>query len=196
MNRTALLRLPRDQVVGTSINAVRLYATATRGGGSGGKKTTAVKTKGGRPDSGNDSLTETMRKVMYESGPTDEERLAALAKVVPSKEVHETITRAWSVIQTRKRQQHEQEMRRKYDSMRKAIDLLEKVDKTLFDKAVGGKQFDNLDQTGRDNSRLRGLVPKELRPPMELPGTKMWDHDWKAPSAEASTGGAQTKAKR
>ncbi|KAM0789002.1 hypothetical protein ACM66B_003070 [Microbotryomycetes sp. NB124-2] len=192
MVRIALLRLPRDQAIGTSVNVVRKYATATRGGGSGGKKM-VTKTKGGRPDSGSDGLTETMRKLMYESGPTDEERLTALSKVIPSQEVHETISRAWSVIQTRKRQQHEQELERKYSSMRRAIDLLEQVDKDLFEKATGGKQFENVDQTGADNSRLRGLVPRELRPPMQLPGTKMWDHDWKAPSSSSSGPNEQAK---
>lgn len=66
--------------------------------------------------------------------------------------------------------------------MRSAIDLLEQTDQSLWEKAVGGKKFQNVDQKGVEgNSRLAGLVPRELRPPMEQPGHRMWDSEWKAP---------------
>lgn len=68
--------------------------------------------------------------------------------------------------------------------MRSAIDLLEQVDPQLWEKAVGGKKFQNVDQREATDARLVGLVPRELRPPMEQPGTKMWDSEWKAPKKE------------
>lgn len=117
---------------------------------------------------------------LYESTPSDADRLAALAKVVPSPEAHETIQRAWALHQRHKREAHSAELARKYESMRKAIDLLEKTDKVLWEKAVEGKKFQNVDQSGATNARLVGLVPRELRPPMEVPGSRMWDHDWSA----------------
>lgn len=107
--------------------------------------------------------------------------MSALAKVVPSLEAHETITRAWALHNRNRRQAHDAELARKYDAMRRAIDLLEETDKTLWDKAVGGKKFQNVDQKAATNARLDGLVPRELRVPMEHPGTNMWDADWKAP---------------
>lgn len=68
--------------------------------------------------------------------------------------------------------------------MRRAIDLLEQTDKTLWEKAVGGKKFQTLDQSTTTNARLDGLVPRELRAPMEQPGSRMWDSEWKAPRKE------------
>lgn len=109
-------------------------------------------------------------------------RLAALAKVVPSEEVHETITRAWALHLRQTRESHAEELDRKYRSMRSAIDLLKETDEGLFEMATGGKKFQNVDQKMRTNARLEGLVPRELRMPMERPGTDMWDKDWKAPA--------------
>lgn len=65
--------------------------------------------------------------------------------------------------------------------MRSAIDLLEATDKDLWEKAVGGKKFQNVDQKAATDARLDGLVPREVRVPMEQPGTKMWDDEWKTP---------------
>lgn len=124
-----------------------------------------------------------MKQTLYDSDPSDEARLAALAKVVPSPEVHETITRAWQLFVRHRRQSHASELARKYTSMRSAIDLLETTDKGLWEKAVGGRKFQNVDQRAarEGNARLIGLVPRELRPPMEQPGARMWDGEWKAP---------------
>jgi large subunit ribosomal protein L40 len=70
--------------------------------------------------------------------------------------------------------------------MRKAIDLLEQTDKGLWEKAVGGKKFQNVDQSETSNARLEGIVPRELRVPMEQPGGQLWDSDWKAPATAES----------
>ena len=108
-------------------------------------------------------------------------RLAALAKVVPSEEVHETITRAWALHLRHTREAHESDLAKKYQSMRAALDHLESTDTELFELAVGGKKFQNVDQNKATNARLDGLMPREMRVPMERPGTNMWDNDWTAP---------------
>lgn len=110
-------------------------------------------------------------------------RLAALAKVVPSAEVHETISRAWSLHLRHTREAHENELANKYQAMRAALDHLEATDKELFQLAVGGKKFQNVNQSATTNARLDGLMPREMRVPMERPGTNMWDNDWTAPKA-------------
>ncbi|KAK4705739.1 large subunit ribosomal protein L40, partial [Phenoliferia sp. Uapishka_3] len=182
---TVRLALPRDQAIGTSSSAIRRYATPAKAGSGGKKKETVSRGSGrGGIDAG-DSRSDVIKKVLYESDPTDESRLAALAKVVPSLEAHETITRAWALHTRQKREDHKAELARKYDAMRNAIDLLEETDKSLWDKAVGGKKFQNVDQKAATNARLDGLVPRELRVPMEHPGTNMWDAEWKAPVAAA-----------
>lgn len=75
--------------------------------------------------------------------------------------------------------------------MRQAIDLLEDTDRKLWEKAVGGKKFQNVDQSERTNARLEGLVPREMRVPMEQPGGQLWDSDWKAPGQQKSTAGGK-----
>lgn len=119
-------------------------------------------------------------QTLFESSPSDVDRLSALAKVIPSLEAHETITRAWALHQRTHREAHALELANKYASMQRAVELLEKTDKTLFDKAVGGKKFQNVTQTG-SNSRLVGLVPRELRVAFDSPASGgMWDSNWKS----------------
>lgn len=72
-------------------------------------------------------------------------------------------------------------MARKYSSMVSAINLLESVDRDLWDKSVGGRKFQNVDQRESTGARLEGMVPREMRVPMEVPGEKMWDAEWEAP---------------
>lgn len=122
-----------------------------------------------------------LKQVLFDSDPTHEARLESLATVIPSLEAHTTITRAWALHQRHVRLAHEGEMARKYDSMVSAINLLEKVDRTLWDKSVGGKKFQNVDQRENTNARLEGMVPREMRIPVEVPGDNMWDGNWTAP---------------
>lgn len=125
-----------------------------------------------------------VQQVLFESEPSDEERLNALEKVVVSEEVHETISRAWSLHLRHERESNAAILLKKYNSMRLAIDKLETVDPVLFELAIGGKKFQNVQQANQTNARLEGIVPRELRVPMERPGTNMWDATWTAPKAE------------
>lgn len=124
------------------------------------------------------------RQTLYESDPPEEDRIAALQKVIPSAEAHETILRAWQLHRRHKREAHSAELARKYNAMRQAVDFLEETDKSLWEKAVGGKKYQNVDQSGATNARLEGLVPREMRVPTELPAGKMWDYEWKAPQQQ------------
>lgn len=107
--------------------------------------------------------------------------------MIPSAEAHETILRAWQLHRRHKREAHSAELARKYNAMRQAVDVLEETDKGLWEKAVGGKKYQNVDQSGATNARLEGLVPREMRVPTELPAGKMWDYEWKAPQQQAET---------
>ncbi|GAA5864542.1 hypothetical protein JCM1840_000537 [Sporobolomyces johnsonii] len=164
----------------------RAYAAGKSAASSGSRKKAALAagSRGGRPGEGaGDARVETIKKILYESDPADADRLAALSQVIPSAEAHETIQRAWALHQRHRREAHSAELARKYASMRAAIDLLEQTDKALWEKAVGGKKFQNVDQAGATNARLDGIVPRELRVPMEQPGGQVWDSEWKAPAA-------------
>lgn len=123
-------------------------------------------------------------QTLYETEPSEADRIAALQKVIPSPEAHETILRAWQLHRRHKREAHSAELARKYAAMRSAIDLLEETDRELWDKAVGGKKYQNVDQADATNARLDGLVPRELRAPTELPAGQMWDYEWKAPQQQ------------
>ncbi|CEQ42629.1 SPOSA6832_04468, partial [Sporobolomyces salmonicolor] len=169
--------------------ATRAYVTAKSASGSGSRKKAALASgaKGSRPGEGaGDARIETIKNLLYEPGPSDADRLAALSRVIPSAEAHETVQRAWALHQRHRRESHSAELARKYASMRAAIDLLEQTDKALWEKAVGGKKFQNVDQSNATNARLEGIVPRELRVPMEQPGGQVWDSEWKAPAAAPS----------
>ncbi|KAM0746775.1 hypothetical protein T439DRAFT_318553 [Meredithblackwellia eburnea MCA 4105] len=193
LRRISAVQLPLDQAVGTSATASiarRSYATAQASGSK--KKASESKSKGSRSMEPGDSRNEIIKKVLYESEPTQEARVSALEKVVPSLEVHETITRAWQLHRRSQRSAHSLELARKYESMRKAIDLLEKTDKGLWEMAVEGKKFQNVAQRDVGNERLDGIWPRELRVPMEKGAEVAWDEEWKAPVTEVK----EEKAKK
>ncbi|GAA5955840.1 hypothetical protein JCM21900_001732 [Sporobolomyces salmonicolor] len=184
-SRLALQLLPTP----AAPTSTRAYVTAKSASGSGSRKKAALASgaKGGRPGEGaGDPRIETIKNLLYEPGPSDADRLAALSRVIPSADAHETVQRAWALHQRHRREAHSAELARKYASMRAAVDLLEQTDKALWEKAVGGKKFQNVDQSHATNARLEGIVPRELRVPMEQPGGQVWDSEWKAPAAAPS----------
>ncbi|KWU47529.1 hypothetical protein RHOSPDRAFT_24017 [Rhodotorula sp. JG-1b] len=154
---------------------------------SGSRLKAAQQAQRGRKtvDMTGDGRVQVIKETLYESDPTEEDRIAALQKVIPSAEAHETILRAWQLHRRHKREAHSAELARKYNAMRHAVDFLEETDKSLWEKAVGGKKYQNVDQSGATNARLEGLVPREMRVPTELPAGKMWDYEWKAPQQQA-----------
>ncbi|SCV70964.1 BQ2448_3726 [Microbotryum intermedium] len=186
------LVLPTDQLIGISTRVVLTRSYATKPSSSA-KKTSSKGTAGGnrgqveQADSRIDLIRKheliltdpnDHRQTLYESSPSDQERLQALSKVVPSLEAHETITRAWALHRRNQREAHESSLRAKYASMHAALHLLKETSPELYDKATKGGKFQNIDQEGHGNDRLTGIVPRELRAPMELAGKVRWDSEW------------------
>lgn len=119
----------------------------------------------------------------------------ALKAVVYNRTVHETIERAWLLHQRHVRKQREEETSRKFESMKKAMTELEKVDRWLADEA--NRKDDPTKRTAEDlerlaklrgiakrglDVRLPGLFPRDMRIPTDTPPKGGWDHDWKAAS--------------
>lgn len=99
--------------------------------------------------------------------------------MIPSAAVHSTISRAWQLHARHARDAHAAELARKYAAMRAALDLLERESPDLFRQATQGK-LQNTSQRG-GNERLQGLVPRELRAPMETSAEGVWDGAWTRP---------------
>ena len=88
---------------------------------------------------------------------------------MPSREVHETIVRAWQLHERRKREEREAEMQARYDTMLGAIKELENTSTALFEAATKGPKFSTVRGTqGPDgkraslNGRIEGLFPRQL----------------------------------
>jgi large subunit ribosomal protein L40 len=147
-----------------------------------------------------DPVNETIRKALYppnvanKPSPTGAWRLdvaRAIQIAVPSKQAHETIERAWLLHQRHQRWRREEELDRKYECMKKAMDELEKIDTRLFSEAnrvedprQRGMAETKLAKTLRGvekkvlESRLPGLFPRELRVPTDTPARDGWKYDW------------------
>lgn len=151
-----------------------------------------------------DPQNEIIRRALYPSNIRNKETptgtwrpdvSAALQIAIPSKEAHETIERAWLLHERHTRWKRNAEAERKFASMRKAMEELEKTDPVLFKeanraedprartdaerellKSVKGAERKKLD------SRLPGLFPREMRLPTDTPPRNGWNYDWKAPN--------------
>jgi large subunit ribosomal protein L40 len=112
----------------------------------------------------------------------------ALQIAIPSKQAHETIGRAWLLYQRHQRWKREEELGKKYECMKKAMDELEKIDHRLFSEANrledprqrGVAETKNLRAVEKKvlESRLPGLFPRELRVPTDTPPRDGWKHEW------------------
>lgn len=84
-------------------------------------------------------------------------------------------------------------MARKFESMKKAMDVLRKLDLRLYmeankkdDPRVRTQEETTMLKTMKASeiraieSRLRGLFPRELRIPVDTPSRTGWKYDWKA----------------
>ncbi|KZT55432.1 putative mitochondrial aconitate hydratase [Calocera cornea HHB12733] len=117
-----------------------------------------------------------------------------LEVVIPGAEVHETITRAWMLHQRELREAREEDLRRKFECMKEALDELERVDDKLYKMAIYKPNVRKLTEEEREAMKgVRGhaarraveaknerLFPRELRLPTDTPRRDGWDHDWKA----------------
>ena len=152
-----------------------------------------------RHETGADPIKETIRKALYppnvanKPSPTGAWRLdvaRAIQIAIPSKQAHETIERAWLLYQRHQRWRRDEELGRKYECMKKAMDELEKIDPKRFSEAnrpedprQRGTAEVKLAKTLRGvekkvlESRLPGLFPRELRVPTDTPPRDGWKYD-------------------
>lgn len=153
-----------------------------------------------RRETATDTVKETIRKALYPPNlankptPTGAWRpdvARAIQIAVPSKQAHETIERAWLLYQRHQRWNREEELARKYECMKKAMDELEKIDPRLFREAnqledprqrsvAQTEMVKNLRGVQKKalESRLPGLFPRELRVPTDTPARDGWKYEW------------------
>jgi large subunit ribosomal protein L40 len=147
-----------------------------------------------------DPIKETIRKALYppnisnKPSPTGTWRpdvARAIQVAIPSKQAHETIERAWLLYQRHERWRREEELGRKYECMKKAMDELEKIDPRLFREANRpedprqrgaaevemAKNLRGVEKKALE-SRLPGLFPREMRVPTDTPSRDGWKYEW------------------
>ncbi|KAF9055884.1 hypothetical protein BJ165DRAFT_454860 [Panaeolus papilionaceus] len=153
-------------------------------------------------DTGGDPKREIIRRVLYPSnirnrsspvGTWRPDVGRALQRAIPSVQAHETIERAWLLHKRHVRQKREAETARKFEAMRKAMDVLHEIDPRLYLEA--SKKDDPRARSVEEmekmktmkaaeiramEARIRGLFPRELRIPTDTPSRTGWKYEWKA----------------
>jgi large subunit ribosomal protein L40 len=155
----------------------------------------------GRKVEGSDPKREILRRVLYPgnvrlrgASPTGAWRPdvgRALQRAIPSVQAHETIERAWLLHQRHVRKARDAELARKFERMREAMDTLLELDPELYkaanrmdDPRVRTQQEQQLTKTLKGSERramegrIRGLFPRDLRPPTDTPPRDGWKYDW------------------
>ena len=115
-----------------------------------------------------------------------------LQRAIPSVQAHETIERAWLLHKRHTRWKRNAELERKFECMHKAMGELEVVDPRSFTEANRPEDPRarsvvevELAKTLRGperravEARIRGLFPREMRPPPDTPSQTGWNYDWK-----------------
>ncbi|KAF5352670.1 hypothetical protein D9756_005836 [Leucocoprinus leucothites] len=153
-----------------------------------------------RPEAVTDPKKEIIRRALYPSNirnrasPTGTWRPdvgLAIQHAIPSVQAHNTIERAWLLHKRQIRKRREAELARKFESMRKAMEELEKIDTRLYmeanrqeDPRARSEAERQLAKTLRSSelraveARVRGLFPRELRVPTETPPPSGWNYEW------------------
>ena len=114
-----------------------------------------------------------------------------LQRAVPSVQAHETIERAWLLHKRHVRRAREAELRRKFESVRGAMETLRLVAPELY--ATANKEEDPRARSPAETellkklkgpekkaveARIRGLFPRELRMPTDTPPKNGWTYDF------------------
>jgi large subunit ribosomal protein L40 len=112
----------------------------------------------------------------------------ALSRIIQNQTVHETIERAWKL--------HLRHIR-KFNSMKRAMEELEKFDITLAKAAAKEFTPEEMSEEEREMSRevkgaqrraldarIPGMFPRDMRVPTDTPPIGGWDHAWKPPQAK------------
>lgn len=105
--------------------------------------------------------------------------------VFPGEEVHDTITRAFNVLQRAEQDARTKDLENRDLRLREALSRLEDTHFELWEKAVARPQKISTAKVGKKKAqtmRIPGLFPRDLRAPTETPRNVVWNHDWKAPT--------------
>ncbi|WWC69954.1 mitochondrial 54S ribosomal protein mL40 [Kwoniella pini CBS 10737] len=160
-----------------------------------------------------DSRSEILKQVLYpidsyspnSSSPTGtyhHDHLNRIQNVIPSKEIHETIERAFQLYQRNLRIKRKNSLKIKFNEMLKACNELELITnkendlyhRRIYEIAISeNKQSERKgdeslkNQKGKKTieqrwkeTRIKGLIPREAWIPVESRG-KGWDYDWRRP---------------
>ncbi|KAF7303019.1 hypothetical protein MKEN_01264900 [Mycena kentingensis (nom. inval.)] len=114
-----------------------------------------------------------------------------IQRAIPSVQAHDTIERAWLLHRRHLRKRREEEITRKFESMRRAMDALKDLDVRLY---TGANEIEDPRRRSEKDSqvirslpglegravdaRIRGLFPREFRIPTETPSKTGWKYDW------------------
>ncbi|KAJ7508667.1 hypothetical protein B0H11DRAFT_38194 [Mycena galericulata] len=114
-----------------------------------------------------------------------------IQRAIPSVQAHQTIERAWLLHKRHVRKRREEELARKFECMRRAMDELKKIDLKLYMEAnqvedprrrseVEMEMMKNLPamEARAFDARVRGLFPREMRIPADTPASKGWNYEW------------------
>ena len=117
----------------------------------------------------------------------------AIQRAIPSVQAHDTIERAWLLYKRHLRKEREAETARKFECMKKAMDVLHEIDPRLYmeanksedprartDAEITMKKTMKASEMRAMEARIRGLFPRELRIPTETPSRTGWKYEWKA----------------
>ncbi|PPQ76986.1 hypothetical protein CVT25_014804 [Psilocybe cyanescens] len=181
---SSLIRSARFRLLKTPAVAIRHYAAP------------------GIADQQGDPKREIIRRVLYPSNlrnkatPTGTWRPDvgyALQRAIPSVQAHETIERAWLLHKRHIRKAREAETARKFECMKKAMDVLHEVDPILYMEAnkkddprarlpqeVEAMKTMKVSHKRAVEARIRGLFPRELRIPTDTPSRTGWKYEWKS----------------
>ncbi|KDR85633.1 hypothetical protein GALMADRAFT_234624 [Galerina marginata CBS 339.88] len=153
-------------------------------------------------EQGGDPTKEIIRRVLYPSnvrnrstpiGTWRPDVGRAIKRAIPSVQAHDTIERAWLLHKRHIRKAREAETARKFECMKRAMDVLHDIDPRLYMEA--NKKDDPRARTGEEmeamktlkaseiramEARIRGLFPRELRIPTDTPSRTGWKHEWKS----------------
>nr|GAT61359.1 predicted protein [Mycena chlorophos] len=114
-----------------------------------------------------------------------------IQRAIPSVQAHDTIERAWLLHRRHIRKRREEEIARKFECMRTAMDELRRVDMNLYMEA--NKVEDPRKRTQKEmetlkslpglegrafDARIRGLFPREFRIPVDTPSKSGWNYQW------------------
>jgi len=163
---------------------------------------TPTRSYASRSEPAGDPKKEIIRRVLYpgsirnRASPTGTWRpdvARALQRAIPSVQAHHTIERAWLLHRRHLRKRREEELTRKFECMRKAMEELRRVDNRLYmeankpeDPRARSMAEMELSKTLKSSelrmmeARIRGLFPRELRIPADTPPQNGWNYDWKS----------------